>query len=69
MSRLRADTCQRFLKAKKLQEGMLNRMEAVVRAFDPCLNYATHAVGNMPLEFNYLTPKMKFWTTFYDNPE
>jgi len=29
---------------------MLNRVEAVIRAFDPCLSCATHAVGSMPLK-------------------
>ncbi|MCX8154107.1 MAG: Ni/Fe hydrogenase subunit alpha [Candidatus Bathyarchaeota archaeon] len=40
---------KRYVKAKQLQEGMLNRVEAVIRAFDPCLSCATHAVGQMPL--------------------
>ncbi|MGO8836201.1 MAG: Ni/Fe hydrogenase subunit alpha [Limisphaerales bacterium] len=30
-------------------EGMLNRIEMVVRAYDPCLSCSTHAVGQMPL--------------------
>jgi NAD-reducing hydrogenase large subunit len=41
---------KKYVKAKQLQEGMLNRVEAVIRAFDPCLSCATHAVGNMPLD-------------------
>ena len=41
---------KKYVKAKELQEGMLNRVEAVIRAFDPCLSCATHAVGKMPLE-------------------
>ena len=41
---------KKYVKAKQLQEGMLNRVEAVIRAFDPCLSCATHAVGSMPLE-------------------
>lgn len=31
-------------------ESVLNRLEAGVRAFDPCLSCSTHAVGSMPLE-------------------
>lgn len=38
-----------FVDETKLKEGMLNRVEAVVRAFDPCLSCSTHAVGQMPL--------------------
>ncbi|HZP48253.1 MAG TPA: Ni/Fe hydrogenase subunit alpha [Vicinamibacterales bacterium] len=30
-------------------EGTLNRIEAGIRAFDPCLSCSTHAVGAMPL--------------------
>jgi NAD-reducing hydrogenase large subunit len=41
---------KKYVKAKQLQEGMLNRVEAVIRAFDPCLSCATHAVGQMPLQ-------------------
>jgi len=41
---------KKYVKAKTLQEGMLNRVEAVIRAFDPCLSCATHAIGQMPLE-------------------
>ena len=45
---------QKYVKAKTLQEGMLNRVEAVIRAFDPCLSCATHAVGSMPLQMQLL---------------
>ena len=31
-------------------ESVLNRLEAGVRAFDPCLSCSTHAAGSMPLE-------------------
>lgn len=41
---------KKYVKAKQLQEGMLNRVEAVIRAFDPCLSCATHAVGQMALD-------------------
>jgi NAD-reducing hydrogenase large subunit len=30
-------------------EGMLNRIEAGIRAFDPCLSCSTHALGQMPM--------------------
>jgi NAD-reducing hydrogenase large subunit len=41
---------QKYVKAEKLQEGMLNRVESVIRSFDPCLSCATHMVGQMPLD-------------------
>jgi NAD-reducing hydrogenase large subunit len=34
---------------KKLTEGMLNRVEAAIRAYDPCLSCSTHAIGAMPI--------------------
>jgi NAD-reducing hydrogenase large subunit len=37
-------------KQKDITEGMLNRVEIAIRAYDPCLSCATHALGKMPLE-------------------
>jgi NAD-reducing hydrogenase large subunit len=34
----------------EITEGMLNRVEVAIRAYDPCLSCATHALGHMPLE-------------------
>ena len=39
-----------YLDGKELNEGLLNHIEVAIRAFDPCLSCATHAVGKMPLE-------------------
>ncbi len=33
-----------------ITEGMMNSVEVAIRAYDPCLSCATHAVGRMPLE-------------------
>jgi len=38
-----------FVLPKQLREGMLNRVEAAIRCFDPCLSCSTHALGQMPL--------------------
>jgi NAD-reducing hydrogenase large subunit len=38
-----------YVKDGKFTEGVLNRVEAVVRTFDPCLSCSTHAYGQMPL--------------------
>jgi len=43
-----------FVADGKLSPGALNRVEAVVRAFDPCLSCSTHAAGKMPLEIELL---------------
>jgi len=45
-----------FVNGEKLSEGMLNRVEAVVRAFDPCLSCSTHALGQMALQVQLLAP-------------
>jgi NAD-reducing hydrogenase large subunit len=37
-----------------VQEGMLNRVEAAVRAYDPCLSCSTHAIGQMPIYLEVL---------------
>ncbi len=34
---------------EEIPEGILNRLESVIRCYDPCLSCSTHAVGNMPL--------------------
>ena len=40
----------------KITEGLLNRVEVAIRAYDPCLSCATHAVGKMPLIIEFLAP-------------
>jgi NAD-reducing hydrogenase large subunit len=36
----------------EITEGMMNRVEMAIRAYDPCLSCATHALGRMPLEIS-----------------
>jgi NAD-reducing hydrogenase large subunit len=43
-----------YVQGRDIKEGALNRVEAVIRAYDPCLSCSTHAVGQMPLEINVL---------------
>jgi len=40
---------KRYVDGAKLTEGMLNRVEAAIRCYDPCLSCSTHAIGQMPL--------------------
>lgn len=49
MNRGVLQVAQHYVAGRKLTEGMLNRVEAVIRAFDPCLSCSTHALGMMPL--------------------
>ena len=43
---------ERFITGDKLEEGMLNRVSALVRAYDPCLSCSTHAVGMPAMEIS-----------------
>ena len=44
-----------YVKDGKFTEGILNRVEAVVRTFDPCLSCSTHAFGQMPLVLSLIS--------------
>jgi len=39
-----------YLDGNELTEPLLNQVEVAIRAYDPCLSCATHAMGKMPLE-------------------
>ncbi|OGT00966.1 MAG: hypothetical protein A3K04_09105 [Gallionellales bacterium RBG_16_56_9] len=39
-----------YLDGHEITEGLLNHLEVAVRAYDPCLSCATHAMGKMPLQ-------------------
>ena len=43
-----------YLDGEELTEGLLNHIEVAIRAYDPCLSCATHALGQMPLEVTLL---------------
>jgi NAD-reducing hydrogenase large subunit len=49
MNRTVLQVARRFIKGPHVPEGILNRLEASIRAFDPCLSCSTHAAGQMPL--------------------
>jgi NAD-reducing hydrogenase large subunit len=56
MNRGILQAAKHFVRAEKLTEGMLNRVEAVIRAFDPCLSCSTHADGHLPLHIQLRAP-------------
>ncbi len=45
---------RQYLDGHTVTEGLLNHIEVAIRAFDPCLSCATHALGKMPLEVELL---------------
>jgi NAD-reducing hydrogenase large subunit len=44
------EVARRFFDGRKITEGLFNRIEVAIRAYDPCLSCATHALGRMPLQ-------------------
>jgi NAD-reducing hydrogenase large subunit len=56
MNRGVKQVAQQFVDGNKLEESMLNRVEAVIRTFDPCLSCSTHAIGQMPLHVQLVAP-------------
>ena len=45
-----------WIDGPEIPEGILNRVEAGIRAFDPCLSCSTHAIGKMPLVIDLVGP-------------
>ena len=56
MNRGVLQAAQRYVHGDKIADGMLNRVEAVIRTFDPCLSCSTHAYGQMPLIVKLVGP-------------
>ena len=51
-------TAKSFMNGQKeITEGMMNAVEVAIRAYDPCLSCATHAMGQMPLEMTLINEK------------
>lgn len=55
MNRGVLQAARRYVKDGKFSEGALNRVEAVIRTFDPCLSCSTHAFGQMPLAMTLMS--------------
>ncbi len=54
MNRGVLQAARHYIKDGKFTEGILNRVEAVVRTFDPCLSCSSHAFGQMPLQITLM---------------
>jgi NAD-reducing hydrogenase large subunit len=48
---------EHFIDGNKLSEGMVNRVSAVVRAYDPCLSCSTHANGLLAMKIRLVDPE------------
>jgi NAD-reducing hydrogenase large subunit len=54
MNRTVTQIAKRYIRGATIPEPLLNRVEAGIRAFDPCLSCSTHAWGQMPLHVRLL---------------
>lgn len=45
------EVARKYIEGERLTEGMLNRVEAVIRAYDPCLSCASHSIGSGGTDF------------------
>lgn len=57
MNRSVLQVAKHFVHSNRLTPGMLNRVEAVIRCYDPCLSCSTHALGQMELCIQLLSAK------------
>jgi NAD-reducing hydrogenase large subunit len=51
-----AQAARAFIHGPAIPEGVMNRLEAGLRAYDPCLSCSTHALGRMPLQVEVTGP-------------
>ena len=49
MSKAVDSVAKTYMNGQTVREGLLNRVEAAIRAYDPCLSCSTHALGQMPI--------------------
>ena len=56
MNQTVAQIARHYVRGNSIPEPMLNRVEAGIRCYDPCLSCSTHAIGQMPLRVQLLSP-------------
>ena len=54
MNRTVTQIAKHYIHRGEASDGVLNRLEAGIRAYDPCLSCSTHAIGMMPLVVDVL---------------
>jgi NAD-reducing hydrogenase large subunit len=63
MNRAVREIAKTYIKKGKASEGILNRIEGGIRAYDPCLSCSIHAVGRMPLRVEIVNAQGEVETT------
>lgn len=56
MNKTITQIAKHYIHDSEITEGMLNRVEAGIRCYDPCLSCSTHAAGQMPLHLELISP-------------
>ena len=56
MNKTVTQIAKHYIHGETIPEGFLNRVEAGIRCYDPCLSCSTHAAGQMPLHIQLLRP-------------
>ncbi len=56
MNRTVAQIARHYVHGNEIPEPMLNRVEAGIRCYDPCLSCSTHAFGQMPMRVELVAP-------------
>jgi NAD-reducing hydrogenase large subunit len=56
MNRTILQIAREYVTGPDIPEGVLNRLEAGIRSYDPCLSCSTHALGQMPMVVQVLAP-------------
>ena len=67
MNRTVAQIARHFIQGTEIPSGMLNRVEAGIRAFDPCLSCSTDAVGQMQLRVQLFDAEENLFDNVYQN--
>lgn len=62
-------TALQHFDGREIDEGLLNHIEVALRAFDPCLSCATHALGKMPLEVELIDGSGKVLDHLWRTPD
>lgn len=55
MNKTVTQVAKHYIRDREIPEEIINRIEAGIRAFDPCLGCTTHATGQMPLHIQLLS--------------
>jgi NAD-reducing hydrogenase large subunit len=58
-----------YLDGLEITEPLLNNLEVAIRAYDPCLSCATHALGKMPLEVELVNADGKVVNQVFKNSQ